>query len=224
VGFSLRVVSHSSFGQYAFSVVRSAHRPSLSLGLLFAPFRRATRRVLMRHSPLHHIAVPSEWWRESFAMLWRHRPSGSTALVTRGRCRPTPLSESGVALGTIQSAEMGRGLRGGWTVAGLSGLWSGSAQISGPSFVTAMGRVSSPPSLRVSPVISSSDYTIRCVAAFALSSGLRGRQCGHLSARQVFLFLPSPGTAGISCVGPIDSWHVSLNAGSAHASTWPLIG
>jgi hypothetical protein len=59
-GFTLIV------GQYAFSVVRSSIVRVL-IRLLFAvPAARAGYDVTLA---LAHIGIPSEWWRESFAML-----------------------------------------------------------------------------------------------------------------------------------------------------------
>jgi len=91
-GFTLVV------GQYAFSVVRSPI-VRLVVGLLFAlPAARAGYDATLA---LAHIAVPSEWWRESFAMLGAIAV-GSTAWV-RVSMQTDPALRSGVALGTIQS-------------------------------------------------------------------------------------------------------------------------
>jgi hypothetical protein len=59
-GFTLVV------GQYAFSVARS-RIVRLVIGLLFAvPAARAGYDVTLA---LAHLGIPSEWWRESFAVL-----------------------------------------------------------------------------------------------------------------------------------------------------------
>ena len=50
---------------------------------------------------LSHIGIPSEWWRESFAMFGAIAV-GSTAWA-RVSMQTDPVLRSGVALGTIQS-------------------------------------------------------------------------------------------------------------------------
>jgi hypothetical protein len=85
-------------GQYAFSVARSPV-VRLLIGLLFAiPAARAGYDVILA---LSHIGIPSEWWRESFAMLGAIAV-GSTAW-TRVSMQIGPALRPGVALGPIQS-------------------------------------------------------------------------------------------------------------------------
>lgn len=84
-------------GRYAFSVARG---PVLRLliGLLFAvPAARAGYDVTLA---LAHIGIPSEWWRESFAMLGAIAV-GSTAWA-RVSMQTDPALRSGAALGPIQ--------------------------------------------------------------------------------------------------------------------------
>ena len=85
-------------GQYAFSVARSPI-VRLVIGLLFAvPAARAGYDVTLA---LAHIGIPSEWWRESFAML------GAIAVGSTAWARVSILTEpalgGGVALGPAQS-------------------------------------------------------------------------------------------------------------------------
>jgi hypothetical protein len=90
-GFTLVV------GQYAFSLARSPV-VRLVLGLLFAlPAARAGYDATLA---LAHIGVPSEWWRESFAMLGAFAV-GSTAWA-RVSMLTDPALRPGVALGPIQ--------------------------------------------------------------------------------------------------------------------------
>jgi hypothetical protein len=84
-------------GRYAFSVAR-APIVRLLIGLLFAvPAARAGYDVTLA---LSHIGIPSEWWRESFAMLGAIAV-GSTAWA-RVSMQIDPALGSGVALGPIQ--------------------------------------------------------------------------------------------------------------------------
>ena len=90
-GFTLVV------GQYAFSVARSPI-VRLVIGLLFAvPAARAGYDVTLA---LAHIGIPSEWWRESFAVL------GAVAVGCTAWARVSMLTEPalrpGVALGPTQ--------------------------------------------------------------------------------------------------------------------------
>jgi len=90
-GFTLVV------GQYAFSAVR-APIVRLVIGLPFAvPAARAGYDVTLA---LSHIGIPSEWWREPFAML------GAIAVGSAAWARVSVLSEPalrpGVALGPTQ--------------------------------------------------------------------------------------------------------------------------
>jgi hypothetical protein len=84
-------------GRYAFSVARG---PVLRLliGLLFAvPAARAGYDVTLA---LSHIGIPSEWWRESFAVL------GAIAIGSTAWARVSTLADPalipGVTLGPIQ--------------------------------------------------------------------------------------------------------------------------
>ena len=84
-------------GRYAFSVAR-APVVRLLIGLLFAvPAARAGYDVTLA---LAHIGIPSEWWRESFAMLGAIAV-GSTAWA-RMSMQTDPALRPGVALGPIQ--------------------------------------------------------------------------------------------------------------------------
>jgi hypothetical protein len=84
-------------GRYAFSVAR-APIVRLLIGLLFAvPAARAGYDVTLA---LSHIGIPSEWWRESFAMLGAIAV-GSTAWA-RVSMQIDPALGPGVALGPIQ--------------------------------------------------------------------------------------------------------------------------
>src|SRR5882724_1841186 len=90
-GFTLVV------GQYAFSVARS-RIVRLVIGLLFAvPAARAGYDVTLS---LAHIGIPSEWWRESFAMLGAVAV-GSTAWA-RVSILTDPALRPGVAFGPAQ--------------------------------------------------------------------------------------------------------------------------
>jgi hypothetical protein len=85
-------------GRHAFSVARS---PVLRLliGLLFAvPAARAGYDVTLA---LSHIGIPSEWWRESLAMLGA-MAIGGTAWA-RVSMQTDPALRPGVALGPNQS-------------------------------------------------------------------------------------------------------------------------
>ena len=84
-------------GRYAISVARSPI-VRLVIGLLFAvPAARAGYDVTLA---LAHIGIPSEWWRESFAML------GAVAVGSTAWARVSILTEPalrpGVALGPAQ--------------------------------------------------------------------------------------------------------------------------
>ena len=84
-------------GQYAFSAARTPI-VRLVIGLLFAvPAARAGYDVTLA---LAHIGIPSEWWRESFAML------GAIAVGSTAWARVSILTEpalrGGVALGPAQ--------------------------------------------------------------------------------------------------------------------------
>ena len=89
-------------GQYAFSVARSPI-VRLVIGLLFAvPAARAGYDVTLA---LAHLGIPSEWWRESFAMVgaiavgstaWARVSMHDRARSQTGRCaRPCPAAEWG---------------------------------------------------------------------------------------------------------------------------------
>ncbi len=85
-------------GRYAFSVVRGPV-VRLLIGLLFAvPAARAGYDVTLA---LSHIGIPSEWWRESFAVLGAIA-IGSTAWA-RVSMQTDPALRPGVALGPNQS-------------------------------------------------------------------------------------------------------------------------
>jgi hypothetical protein len=85
-------------GRYAFSVAR-APIVRILIGLLFAvPAARAGYDVTLA---LAHIGIPSEWWRESFAMLGAIA-IGSTAWA-RVSMQGDPALRPGVALGPNQS-------------------------------------------------------------------------------------------------------------------------
>jgi hypothetical protein len=85
-------------GRYAFSVARGPV-VRLLIGLLFAvPAARAGYDVTLA---LSHIGIPSEWWRESFAVL-SAIAVGSTAWA-RVSMQTDPALRPGVALGPIQS-------------------------------------------------------------------------------------------------------------------------
>jgi hypothetical protein len=84
-------------GQYAFSVARGPV-VRLVIGLLFViPAARAGYDVTRA---LAHIGIPSEWWRQSFAMI------GAIAVASTAWARVSMLSEPalrpGVALGPAQ--------------------------------------------------------------------------------------------------------------------------
>jgi hypothetical protein len=84
-------------GRYAFSVARGPV-VRLLIGLLFVvPAARAGYDVTFA---LSHIGIPSEWWRESFAML------GAIAIGSTAWARVSMLSKPalrpGVALGPAQ--------------------------------------------------------------------------------------------------------------------------
>jgi hypothetical protein len=80
-------------GQYAFSVARSAI-VRLVIGLLFAlPAARAGYDVTLAFA---HIGVPSEWWREAFAVVGAITVGG-TAWVRMSIVR-NPALRSGVAV------------------------------------------------------------------------------------------------------------------------------
>ena len=84
-------------GRYAFFVVRSLIIRIL-IGLLFAvPAARAGYDVTLA---LSHIGIPSEWWRESFAMLGAI-VVGSTAW-TRVSMQTDPALKPSVALSPTQ--------------------------------------------------------------------------------------------------------------------------
>jgi hypothetical protein len=84
-------------GRYAFSVAR-APVIRLVIGLLFAvPAARAGYDVTLAFA---HLGIPSEWWRESFAMLGAIA-IGSTAWA-RVSMQTDPALRPGVALGPIQ--------------------------------------------------------------------------------------------------------------------------
>jgi len=85
-------------GQYAFSAARGPV-VRLFIGLLFAvPAARAGYDVTLA---LSHIGIPSEWWRESFAVLGAIA-IGSTAWA-RVSMQTDPALRPGVALGPNQS-------------------------------------------------------------------------------------------------------------------------
>lgn len=91
-GFALAV------GRYAFSIARGP-AVRLLIGLLFAvPAACAGYHVALA---LAHIGIPSEWWREPFAMLGAVA-IGSTAWA-RVSMQNDPALGSGVALGPNQS-------------------------------------------------------------------------------------------------------------------------
>ena len=84
-------------GQYAFSVARGPV-VRLLIGLLFVvPAARAGYDVTLA---LSHIGIPSEWWRESFAMLGAIAVGGTA--WARVSMQTDPALRSGVALGPIQ--------------------------------------------------------------------------------------------------------------------------
>ncbi len=84
-------------GRYAFSVARGPV-VRLLIGLLFAvPAARAGYDVILA---LAHIGIPSEWWRESFAMLGAIAV-GCTAWA-RMSMQTDPALRRGVTLGPIQ--------------------------------------------------------------------------------------------------------------------------
>ena len=90
-GFTLVV------GQYAFSVVRSPI-VRLVVGLLFAlPAARAGYDATLA---VANLSIPSEWWRESFAMLGAIAV-GSTAWA-RVSMQTNPALRLGVTLRPIQ--------------------------------------------------------------------------------------------------------------------------
>ena len=94
-------------GRYAFSVARSPI-VRLVIGLLFAiPAAHAGYSVTLA---LAHLGIPSEWWRESFAMLGAIAV-GSTAWA-RVSMQTAPALRPGVALGPIQPS-IGATTRGG---------------------------------------------------------------------------------------------------------------
>lgn len=85
-------------GRYAFSVARGPV-VRLLIGLLFAvPAARAGYDVTLA---LAHIGIPSEWWREPFAMLGAVA-IGSTAWA-RVSMQTDPALRPGVALSPNQS-------------------------------------------------------------------------------------------------------------------------
>lgn len=84
-------------GRYAFSAAR-APIVRLLIGLLFAvPAARAGYDVTLAFS---HIGIPSEWWREPFAMLGAIA-IGSTAWA-RVSMQTDPALRPGVARGPVQ--------------------------------------------------------------------------------------------------------------------------
>jgi hypothetical protein len=84
-------------GRYAYSVVRGPV-VRLLIGLLFAvPAARAGYDMTLA---LSHIGIPSEWWRESFAMLGAIAVGGTA--WARVSMQTDPALRSGVALGPIQ--------------------------------------------------------------------------------------------------------------------------
>jgi hypothetical protein len=96
IGFIVACCS-LAVGRYAFFIVRSPI-VRLLIGLLFAvPAARAGYDMTLA---LSHIGIPSEWWRESFAMLGAIAV-GSTAWA-RVSMQTDPALRSGVALGPIQ--------------------------------------------------------------------------------------------------------------------------
>lgn len=85
-------------GRYAFSIAR-APIVRLLVGLLFAvPAARAGYDVTLA---LSHIGIPSEWWRESFAMLGAVAV-GNTAWARMSK-QTDPALGPGVALSPNQS-------------------------------------------------------------------------------------------------------------------------
>ena len=96
IGFTVACCTFVA-GRYAVSVVRSPVVRIL-IGLLFAvPAARAGYDVTLA---LAHIGIPSERWRESFAMLGAIAV-GCTAWA-RVSMQTDPVLRSGVALGPIQ--------------------------------------------------------------------------------------------------------------------------
>ena len=85
-------------GRYAFSVAR-APVVRLVIGLLFAvPAARAGYDVTLA---LSHIGIPSEWWRESFAVFGAIAVGGTA--WGRMSMQTEPALRPGIALGPIQS-------------------------------------------------------------------------------------------------------------------------
>ena len=84
-------------GQYAFSVARSPI-VRLVIGLLFAvPAARAGYDVTLA---LAHLGIPSEWWRESFAVLGAIAVGGTA--WARVSMQTDPALRPGAALSPIQ--------------------------------------------------------------------------------------------------------------------------
>ena len=198
-GFTLVV------GQYAFSVARSPI-VRLVIGLLFAvPAARAGYDVTLA---LAHLGIPSEWWRESFAMLRRHRCRGhrlgarvdatDPALQT-GRCtQPYSAAEWGDDRGrvTVRVYRLSVGHRRGYRA----------------RLLIATSRSSL--ALRLSRVISSADSIQRWLAR-ALASVCSDDK-GPPFCTPGFLFLRRE--CGASCVGRSLAG-TSPKCCSAHAST-----
>ena len=96
IGFILACCSLAG-GRYAFSVTRGPV-VRLLIGLLFAvPAARAGYDVTIA---LAHIGIPSEWWRESFAMLGAIAVGCTT--WARVSMQTDPALRIGVTLGPIQ--------------------------------------------------------------------------------------------------------------------------
>ena len=84
-------------GRYAFSVARGPV-VRLLIGLLFAvPAARAGYDMILA---LSHIGIPSEWWRESFAVLGAIAVGGTAWANVSMQTDPAP--RPGVALSPIQ--------------------------------------------------------------------------------------------------------------------------
>ena len=187
-------------GRYAFSVARGPVVRLLVELLFVVPAARAGYDVTLA---LSHIGIPSEWWRESFAMLgaiavgstaWARVSMLSEPALRPGRCaRPSPAADWGDDHGqvTLRVYRLSVGI---------------SADIRS-SNMTATSRSSL--TRRLSRVISSADYdpVCRCVRVVF---------CRSPFCTPGFLFLRLE--CGASCLSRSLAG-TSPKCSSAHAST-----
>jgi hypothetical protein len=178
-------------GRYAFSVARGPVVRLLVELLFVVPAARAGYDVTLA---LSHIGIPSEWWRESFAMLgaiavgstaWARVSMLSEPALRPGRCaRPSPAADWGDDHGqvTLRVYRLSVGISADIRSSNMTAT-SRSSLTRRLSRVNLVGRLRSGVSLRA-----------RCFLSVTF-----------LHARFSF---PSPGTRGFLSE-PIASWHVS---------------